>query len=176
VGVAAALGELVSLLGKVKWPNDVILDGKKAAGILIEVANDESGEPFAVVGIGANVNHTEFPEELAEKATSLQLLTGRGHDRTAVAALILNHLRDRVTTMEGQFSELLEEATRRSSLVGSWVEWTAGGGVALSGTVEGLDHDGNLLLREQDGYLRKLSAGEVTSQSAPGALGRHQFP
>ena len=74
VAVAAAVERVAGRRASIKWPNDVFLDGKKVAGILIESGTDGAGLPFAVVGIGVNVNHepSDFPPELGDRATSLK--------------------------------------------------------------------------------------------------------
>lgn len=73
----------------IKWPNDIIIEGKKVCGILAELCIDSQGRYCAVVGIGVNVNTKVFPQELSDKATSLFLLTGTEQDRVALLQEIL---------------------------------------------------------------------------------------
>ncbi|MCE9542192.1 MAG: biotin--[acetyl-CoA-carboxylase] ligase [Verrucomicrobia bacterium] len=95
---AVAVAQTAGVLGiadcGIKAPNDVLIAGRKAAGILIETRMGKSPASFAVVGIGLNVNHArqDFPPELQDRATSLALASGALHDRNRVAALLLTHL------------------------------------------------------------------------------------
>jgi BirA family biotin operon repressor/biotin-[acetyl-CoA-carboxylase] ligase len=161
VAVAATVERVAELEAKIKWPNDVLVAGKKVAGILIESATDSAGNPFAVAGIGLNVNQSIFPEELAPRAASLLQIAGRKFDRSALAAILLQELEIRLPdAAEGK--SLLAEASRRSALLGHWVRLQAGSS-AVEGNAENLDDEGNLLIRLSDGSLHRATAGEVTS-------------
>jgi BirA family biotin operon repressor/biotin-[acetyl-CoA-carboxylase] ligase len=162
VSVAAVLERFAGVPARIKWPNDVVVNGKKVAGILIESALDADGNGFAVAGIGINVNQPEFPEELAERAVSLRQLKGRLQDRAALAVEILRELESRLPEAPGG-QALIAEAGRRSALLGTWVQLQAGT-TSIEGTAEALDEEGNLLLRLADGTLYRATAGEVTSQ------------
>ena len=93
---AVALVETLQLLGirghGIKAPNDILIDGKKIAGILVETRTGR--DPYAVIGIGLNVNHTpgDFPEDLKDCAVSLAMLTGRLFDRMSVASILIEEL------------------------------------------------------------------------------------
>jgi BirA family biotin operon repressor/biotin-[acetyl-CoA-carboxylase] ligase len=163
VAIAAALERSLDVRAEIKWPNDVFVGGKKVAGILIETGIDQAQESFAVVGIGVNANHAaeDFPAELAAKATSLRVATGRTIDRPALAAAILRELDRRFPEVDRRFPELIAEAAQRSLLLGRWVQ-VRSGDATLEGSAEGLDANGQLLLRTADATLQTLSAGEVT--------------
>ncbi|RYD61703.1 MAG: biotin--[acetyl-CoA-carboxylase] ligase [Verrucomicrobiaceae bacterium] len=163
LGVAGAVDGVAGDRAAVKWPNDVYLRGKKVAGILIETGTDSDGEAFAVLGIGVNVNHEpeDFPEVLRDKAGAIREATGSPLDRTALAVAILRQLNARWPAVCDNFSELLTEAKRRSFLLGRWVKVHSGETV-LEGIAESLDDQGHLLLRQSDGEVSRLSAGEVT--------------
>jgi BirA family biotin operon repressor/biotin-[acetyl-CoA-carboxylase] ligase len=92
VALAEALGELGFIDAKIKAPNDLYLEGRKVAGILIETRPGKN--PFAVVGIGLNVNQhrDDFPPELQDRATSLAIATGRVFDRNEIAVPVLRCL------------------------------------------------------------------------------------
>ena len=117
---------------------------------------------FAVVGIGLNVNQTEFPPELADRAASLRQLAGRTLDRPALAAAVLSELDAQLGQVTSDFPKLIAKASKRSAVLGTWVRLHVGG-VDVEGTAESLDADGCLLLRTGDGALRRMIAGEVTS-------------
>ena len=163
VGVAGAVERTLGRPVQIKWPNDVLIDGRKVAGILTESSTDASGQLFAVVGIGVNVNQETFPPEVADRAASLRQFTGRNLDRPALAANLLRELDARLSEAGCGFDGIVTEAARRSPLLGNRLrlhaahEW-------FEGIAEGLDADGNLLVRLPDGGLRAMTSGEVTSQ------------
>ena len=163
VSVAAAIEESAGAKASIKWPNDVFVVGQKVAGILAESGTDTAGRPFAVVGIGVNVNHepADFPAEIHATATSLRAATGAPLDRPALAADILRALDARFAKIADDFPALIAEAAARSFLLGRWIQVRAGE-TLTEGLAEQLDADGHLLLRHADGSLTKLTAGEVT--------------
>jgi BirA family transcriptional regulator, biotin operon repressor / biotin---[acetyl-CoA-carboxylase] ligase len=132
----------------VKWPNDVWLDGRKLAGVLIE-ARPQDG--WAVIGIGLNlsIEPHEFPADLRQPATSLG-----GNVTPEAARQILNtHLSEWVTADE---ETILAEWRRRDALRGRGVAWEGGSGVA-----DGIDGRGNLVVVLPGGGRVSLGAGEV---------------
>jgi len=112
VALVRALRSLGVTDAGIKEPNDILIGGHKVAGILVEtrVGND----PFAVVGIGLNVNHTpeDFPEELRDRATSLAMITGTLLDRNTVAASLIGELGKADLLMRESPQELLDAWTR----------------------------------------------------------------
>lgn len=165
---AVAVAETFEALGaervKVKWPNDVEIDGRKAAGILIEAMPDRAGNHFAVVGVGVNVHHTldDFPEEIQGRATSLHLALRRTIDRPDFATRLLRTLAERVEDLaDERFAELVGGAERRSSLLGRRVALQAGER-RVEGVAEGLAPDGRLILRLGSGELECVGSGEAT--------------
>jgi BirA family biotin operon repressor/biotin-[acetyl-CoA-carboxylase] ligase len=134
----------------IKWPNDVWIDRRKVAGILVEGRPQEG---WAVVGIGLNVRTCEFPEELREIATSLALA---GSDATVADAL--DALVDRLDRWLDASDDAVLDAWRdRDALAGERIEWAGG-----SGTAAGVDETGGLLVELDDGGGRTtLDAGEV---------------
>lgn len=163
VALADAVEGAIGLPAAIKWPNDLHIAGKKVAGILAESGSDHVGEPFAVVGIGVNVNHeaADFPTEISAKATSLRVVTGRSIDRTALAAAILQSLDRRSSQLGDDFAALIAATTRRSYLLGRWIH-VQSGITRLEGRAMELDADGHLVLQTSDGALHRLTAGEVT--------------
>jgi len=163
VCVAAAVEQATGMKAQVKWPNDILLGGKKIAGILTECSGDTAGGMFAIVGIGLNVNHETMPAEIADRAASLRQITGRTLDRCALAAAILTELAARLPDVDAGFDRILADAARRSSILGKWVRLDAAD-MSFEGRAEALDAEGSLLLRLADGTLRTMTAGEVSSQ------------
>lgn len=147
----------------IKWPNDVLVGGRKVAGILAEV--EASGaKPVVVVGIGVNVNSTadDFPEELREKAGSLRLALGERLDRARVAGRLLTHLErwyDRLAA-EG-FAPVAAAWRERSRLIGRAIRVREPAG-EIEGEVVDLDTDGSLRLRLTSGEEHRVVSGDVT--------------
>jgi BirA family biotin operon repressor/biotin-[acetyl-CoA-carboxylase] ligase len=135
---------------KVKWPNDIHLEGRKLAGILIE-ARPQDG--WAVIGVGLNLTiaQNEFPEELRERATSL--FPGPS-EPTREASVSLSEALSKWVDASDQ--QILTEWRRRDALLGRTVAWEKGTGVA-----EGIDERGYLLVRLADGSSVALGAGDV---------------
>jgi BirA family biotin operon repressor/biotin-[acetyl-CoA-carboxylase] ligase len=153
-----AVAEAVETFGPqagIKWPNDVWIGHRKTAGILVEAGSD-----FAVVGIGLNVNTTDFPPEVSEIATSLQLETSLVLSRAEVLGAILRKFARRRRQISEDFEELLSAVRLRCVLTGKRVSLTTASGPRI-GIVEGIAAGGELLLRSDHGLERLIQADEV---------------
>ena len=146
VAVCEACGS--DLAPQVKWPNDVWIDRRKVAGILIEGRPQEG---WAVLGIGLNVTTDSFPPELADIATSLRLA---GHETTP-AAVLPDLLAALNRWIDARPEAVLKAWRSRDALRGKRVRWPGGRGIA-----DGIDDSGGLLVRTDDGHVT-LDAGEV---------------
>lgn len=158
VGVARAVDALLlEPRARLKWPNDVYVDDRKLAGILVE-AQLNSRSATAILGVGVNVNTRQFPDELATSATSLALSGAAELERARVAARLIAALDVACRGVEGpDAARVLEDLAARDWLLGRSV-----GVGELVGTASGIDADGRLLLRDEDGALHRLVAGEVS--------------
>lgn len=167
VSTAEALESLARKRTSIKWPNDIFFGDGKTAGMLIELGTDAAQRPFAVVGIGINVNHepADFPEELQGRATSLRAVSGREMDRAEAAVEVLRALERWYRKVRGEFDEILEEARTRSNLLGRWITVSVGES-SLEGQAEAIDSSGRLMLRAANGELITLNAGEVSLHRA----------
>jgi BirA family biotin operon repressor/biotin-[acetyl-CoA-carboxylase] ligase len=150
----------------IKWPNDVLLGGRKACGILTELEAEADRVDFVVVGIGVNLNSVaeDFPFELRARATSLRLARGREVERARFAGQLLSRFERRYEQFrEHGFGALASEWERRSALVGRELR-VDGAGERFTGEYAGIDPQGALLLRDRgtDGRLRRVLAGDVT--------------
>lgn len=163
VAVAQVIARTTGCGARIKWPNDVELSGRKVAGLLAEVGEDRHAAPFAVLGLGVNLNQEvrDFPAEIATRATSLRAETNRQIDRAAFAAALLQELAATESLLEQHFEQIVTLAARRSTVLGHAIEARAGETIHR-GVAEGLDGDGHLLLRMANGEVRRLTAGEVT--------------
>jgi BirA family biotin operon repressor/biotin-[acetyl-CoA-carboxylase] ligase len=163
LGVAEAIGSL-GLRPALKWPNDVLLHGRKAVGILTEMEAELERVRFVILGIGVNVNTraADFPPYLRDTATSLALAAGRPIDRLAFTATMLASL-ERLygRFLAAGFGSLRAEWEARDVLHGERVTATAAG-TDVTGRVVGLDDDGALRVAVRGGEVRRIVAGEVT--------------
>ena len=145
---AVAVCEALPVEAAVKWPNDVWLDRRKVAGILVEGRPQEG---WAVLGIGLNVSTTSFPPELAEIATSL-VLSGADMSSDQVLAKVLRSLSE---WLGAPPDAVLSAWRSRDALKGEPVRWSGGEGIAA-----GIDDSGALLVETGNGPVT-LEAGEV---------------
>jgi BirA family transcriptional regulator, biotin operon repressor / biotin---[acetyl-CoA-carboxylase] ligase len=150
------------VLSDLKWPNDVLIVGKKFCGVLTEMSAEATRVRHIVVGIGINVNQNSFPSELAQSATSLRLTTGTAWSRVEVCAALLKSLDREYHTLlanRDAHAEILRRFEERSSSVrGRQVRVEENGG--FEGMSEGLDSRGFLQVRTRQG-LRTVYSGKV---------------
>lgn len=158
-GIRVATG----LDGSIKWPNDVVVDGKKVCGILTEMSADMDCVSHVVVGIGINVNIREFPEELQDKATSLLLVSGQPVKRAKLLNAVLNAWEEyygRYLQTE-DLSLLAEEYNEKLAGLGGMVKVLAPKG-EYTGISRGISHTGELLVEREDGTFTEVMSGEVS--------------
>lgn len=162
LGVAQGCQEL-GIPVQVKWPNDVVLSGKKLCGILTEMQADPEKIHFVVVGIGINVNLKEIPEELQQVATSLYQETGREWERETVMACALNHIEKNYEIFQqtADLSGLQKEYESFLVNCGRQVRIEAGKD-SFTGTAMGINPMGELLVKREDGSVCPVCAGEVS--------------
>ncbi len=161
LAVVHSITSVTGLKPQIKWPNDVLISGKKVCGILIENSVQKNGVEYAIVGIGidANLRLADFPE-IQPIATSLSDELGREVSRLEV-------IRSLLVEMEGLYQVMMDGGSLypewRDSLVtlGKKVRVTEGDTV-IEGIAESVDRDGSLLLRRPDGTLSRIIAGDVT--------------
>ena len=160
-----AVAKAVKKLGfdvSIKWPNDVVVSHKKICGILTEMGVRDGKIDYAVIGVGINVNIREFPEEMADKATSLYLESGREFDRSQIPGLVME-----------AFEEYYEKFAATCDLSGLKEEYE---GILANynqpvrvlakepyeGVARGITDGGELLVEKTDGTIVAVSAGEVS--------------
>ncbi len=145
----------------IKWPNDIFIDGKKCAGILCEMQTDMTTIQHIVIGIGLNVNVQEFPEELKQIATSLQIHTGEEQSRSKVLASILNKLDEmyKVWLTDG-LKPFLATLNNGSILQGKQIIVELAN-KEIEGLVKEIAEDGTLMIIKPDGSEQKIPSGEV---------------
>jgi len=161
VAIVEALRQRFSVPAFVKWVNDVVVDGKKLAGILIEGV----GGDWVLIGIGVNVNlaETELPDELRTTATSLQMVKGAPVDRREVLSALLVSLESWWERWaQGAMGSVWQALEGWDWLRDKSVTAHLPDGTTLHGFAVGIMPDGGLRLRLDDGTERTLTAGDVT--------------
>lgn len=164
-GLAArdAIAAETALPTDIRWPNDVMLNGKKVCGILTEMQAEPDRIHFAAVGIGVNVNQTKMPADLANIATSLRIETGRLHSRLELLARLLRRL-------DHYYNQFVTEGAapilRQFSEVSSYAEGKrvriSTGDDSFVGITAGLEPSGILRVRRDDGKMELVISGTVS--------------
>jgi BirA family transcriptional regulator, biotin operon repressor / biotin---[acetyl-CoA-carboxylase] ligase len=163
VALAETFSHIIPSRVTIKWPNDVLLGGKKIAGILIEISTDIDAIDYMIVGVGVNVNTPpgRFPVELRERATSLAAEIGHAIPRAEILAAFLDRF-ERYYTPVGRegFAPVIRRWRELSDMVGRRVR-VHDFGRSLEGTITGIDDDGVLLIKTADAGIQRVIAGDV---------------
>lgn len=167
LAVRDALLATCTLNTDIKWPNDVLAEGRKLCGILAEVIETTVGRAV-VVGIGINLSQESFPAELSESATSVEGVTGDKPDRDALLDALLGAVADHYGVLQGKGGE--------AATVQRWCESSTfaegkkvrieNGAERLEGITRGLELDGALRVETEDGKVHQVRAGDVTALRA----------
>ena len=163
LAVREGIQEETGLSPLIKWPNDLVLNGKKICGILTEMSTELMEIQYVITGIGINVNQREFPSEIRDTATSLSLEAGRCFRRSSLIAAILKAFeKDYAAFLKtGDLSLLLEEYNACLVNRGKEVCILDPSG-EYRAVAEGIDESGSLLVTLPDGTRREIISGEVS--------------
>ena len=163
MAVAKACRELYDLPAGIKWPNDVVVNGKKLSGTLTEMSAELNQVNYIVIGTGINVNRTAFPEEIADRATSLQAELGRETHRADLIAEVMFRFEQYYDTFlqTQDLSGLQEEYHSMLLNIGRPVRVLEPGN-EYTGVADGIDAMGELLVTGDDGKQHRIYAGEVS--------------
>lgn len=169
LSVVRSLKECTGLNVQIKWPNDIILNGKKLVGILTEMSTEIDYINHVVIGVGINVNMEYLPEEIRDKATSLRLETGHVIRRSEIIASTMKEFEkyyglfiedQNLESMREEYNTLLVNRGKEVRILGGKEEYNA---VAL-----GINEQGELLVRRKDGTEEAIFAGEVSVRGVYG--------
>jgi BirA family biotin operon repressor/biotin-[acetyl-CoA-carboxylase] ligase len=166
-GVAAteALVSLTRLDARIKWPNDILVRGKKIAGILTEISTEMDRIDYVVVGVGLNVNiqRESLAEGLGERATSILIETGESFSRVRLLKAFLKHFETYYKILQGEgFEPIRNRWKELSDIIGQRVGVEMIGNVR-TGRVVDIDPDGVLILEDDQGSIQRIASGDVTS-------------
>ncbi|HEX5706104.1 MAG TPA: biotin--[acetyl-CoA-carboxylase] ligase [Pyrinomonadaceae bacterium] len=159
-----ALRETCALETDIKWPNDLLADGRKVCGILAETVEGAGGGRACVVGIGINLRADALPPELRVAATSVEELTGARPKYDELLESLVGALAARYARLQGEggAQETLREWCARSSYAEGRRVRVSLGAESFEGTTRGLEADGALRVETMEGDLRVVRAGDVT--------------
>jgi BirA family biotin operon repressor/biotin-[acetyl-CoA-carboxylase] ligase len=159
-----AIESETGLKPEIKWPNDILIGGKKVAGILTELSAEVDRVKHVILGIGidANLDANEFPADLKKTATSLKIETGETVSRAELAVAVLRELDfDYARIGGGKFPAVADEWESGCVTIGKNVTVHIGDR-KIRGCAESLDDDGALLVRTEHGHLERITGGDVT--------------
>lgn len=163
LAVAGGIKECTGASSLIKWPNDIVMGGKKVCGILTEMSADPDCINYVAVGIGINVNREEFPEEIREVAASIFTETGKKTKRSLLISAVMAAFERyyEIFMKTADMSGLLEEYNEKLANCGRTVRVLDPAG-EYSGTAIGIDREGELLVEMEDRTVRRVLSGEVS--------------
>ena len=169
LAVSRAIDEFAGIKTQIKWPNDVVWEGKKICGILVEMSAEMNAIHYLVIGCGINANMTEFQEELKEKAISLRMITGAEVDRAQIIQRSLEWLE--------KYYQKFEETSDMSGLMEEYNQMLVNRGSEVCvldpcgeyrGKALGINDAGELRVEKEDGTTENVYAGEVSVRGVYG--------
>jgi BirA family biotin operon repressor/biotin-[acetyl-CoA-carboxylase] ligase len=163
VAVASAIRRTCGVQAAIKWPNDILISGKKVAGLLTEMSAEPDRIKHIALGIGVDVNMAlgELPLDIRALTTTLAAQAGRKIDRTALLRQILIDLEHWYRVFLHNDADVLREWEQLNMTIGKRVA-VSGLGETLEGLAQGIDSEGRLIIRFNDGSVKTVAAGDVT--------------
>lgn len=168
VAVLETIQKETCLVCKLKWPNDVLINGKKVCGILTESTSKKDKVEFAIMGIGININNRkeQFPDEICLSSTSLKIESGKDIVREKFLSSLLSHLeKNYAGFLEEDNENILKFWRENNETLGKKVTAYRGARV-VSGLAKDIDENGNLLIQLDNGNVEKVSSGEIKYPAA----------
>ena len=163
LAVVRGVKESTGLEAMIKWPNDAVLNGKKICGILTEMSTEVECIRYVIPGIGINVNIDGFPEEIRATATSLKLEAGRNIKRSPVIAAVADSFEyyydifmktSNMSGLKDDYNKALVNKDREVLVLDPRGQY--------KGRAQGIDDEGSLLVRQEDGNVSAVISGEVS--------------
>lgn len=171
VAVAEGIRQATALEAELKWPNDVLVRGKKVCGILLELVAEMTQVHQLIVGIGINANQRSeaFSKEVQMKATSLAIELGHPVHRAEVLSTVLTKIQENCLLLEQEgFDAIRQKWTALSCMIGREVQVIKQGEICMTGTAKALDSAGALLVRTEQG-METVIAGDVSVRAVDGS-------
>lgn len=165
LATANAIRRVTGLDVRIKWPNDIVAGGRKVCGMLMEMDATPEKVASVVAGVGINVHQTQFPEEIAHSASSLDLLAGRRISRADIVRAFLQEFEQAWVLGD---EAMMRAYCARSATIGQRVQVIGLNGT-YTGTAEGVTDSGSLLVRaDEDGGVREVLAADVSVRGIMG--------
>lgn len=168
LAVCKAIETEYHVFPRIKWPNDLLLEGRKFGGILTETGSVQDlaagDEPLVVVGVGLNLAPPsgKFPGDLAERATALSFYADRKIETDSLLLACVKTIEQTVQRLEkGEFSAILAEWQQRDAVRGQVLTWVTPKGEAVTGVSLGPDEHGMLRIRDDKGAIHTVISGDV---------------
>jgi BirA family biotin operon repressor/biotin-[acetyl-CoA-carboxylase] ligase len=164
VAVVSAIRENTGLPARIKWPNDILINGKKAGGVLIEMRSGKAAYHLLAAGIGINVNMTPdaLPSEIRPVSTSLQMEKGESVNRSELLGGVLSCLENTYKNLlNGNKRALINEWLRLNCTIGNRVS-VRNQDKIITGIADNINDRGELIVRLSSGEIKTFSAGDVT--------------
>ena len=165
LAVAMAIARETGLPARIKWPNDIVCEGRKVCGMLLEMNADEQTVHDVVAGVGINVHQTQFDPEIARTATSLDLLSGRRISRAALVRAFLESFEQAEAL--AQQGALMDAYRERSATLGRRVQVIAAA-ERFTGTAMEVTDSGSLIVLNEEGQRREVLAADVSVRGLMG--------
>lgn len=165
LAVARAIRRETGLEAKIKWPNDIVVSGRKVCGMLLEMDADAQRVHSVAAGIGINVHQRAFDEEIAHTASSLDMLSGRRQSRAAIIRAFLEEF-EKVYELESH-EEIMRAYCACSATIAQRVQVIAPDRT-FTGTAVAVTGSGSLLVMDEDGTQREVLAGDVSVRGIMG--------
>ena len=163
LSVAQAVNEYLGINSQIKWPNDVVVGGKKICGILTEMNANTDNASYVIIGTGINCNTAEFTDAGLQDATSLAMVTGQEVSREILLSEVLARFETNynlflqtkdMTELIGSYNSILVNAGHDVKVCGEGEEWI--------GRAKGINEQGELLVEDSEGKVRQIFTGEVS--------------
>lgn len=169
--VCKSIRQMTSLDALIKWPNDIVVNGKKICGILTEMAGELNEIRYIVVGIGINVNTSSFSDELKNVATSLLIESNSKIDRKKLVVNILENFETLYNTYinGSNFDEALNIVKKYSAILGKEIKIVQGNRERIAKAID-IDREGLLLVEMKDGTRELISSGEISIRGMVGYI------
>lgn len=167
LAVARAISRACELDARIKWPNDIVCGGRKVCGMLLEMNADEQSVHDVVAGIGINVHQQAFGGDIAQTASSLDLLTGRTVRRADVVRAFLEEYEAVDALAKAGTDALMQAYRERSATLGQRVQVISATG-SFTGTAMDVTDSGSLIVRTDDGEDREVLAADVSVRGLMG--------
>jgi BirA family biotin operon repressor/biotin-[acetyl-CoA-carboxylase] ligase len=165
ISASEAIQRCAGVRAFVKWPNDVLVSGKKVCGILTELATEADRINYAIVGVGINVNQAASDLAGLPMATSLKIERGEGVSRLELARAFLESMDDHYDLLLAkQYGRIIDKWLDVSETIGKRIMAQSLSGEKWEGLATGLDEDGCLLLRLDSGVIKRITGGDVEIQ------------